>query len=116
MGSLPKSNAGVGSAMNDVVREVGEAHAVAAHLESGAARTLVDASNHAFVDAMATTAGIAAIVALLGAAIAALLGAAIGALLGAAIGAALLPARPGATRSAALRGRRVQNQEGPALV
>ena len=102
MGSLPKSKAGVGSAMNDVVREiggtlgvailgsvlnssfasamtgdqadsVGGAHAVAAQLESGAAPALIDASNHAFVDAMATTAGIAAAVALLGALIAAAL-------------------------------------------
>jgi hypothetical protein len=140
MGSLPKSKAGVGSAMNDVVREiggtlgvailgsvlnssfasamtgattglapeqaqvagdsVGGAHAVAAQLESGAARALVEASNHAFVDAMATTAGIAAVVALLGAAIAA----------------ALLPAREGAVRSGMLRRRPVQNQEGPAFV
>jgi DHA2 family multidrug resistance protein-like MFS transporter len=49
---------------------VGGAHAVAAQLDPGAARALVDASNQAFVDAMATTAGIAAAVALVGAAIA----------------------------------------------
>ncbi len=52
---------------------VGGAHAVAAQLESGTARALVEASNHAFVGAMATTAGIVAVVALLGAAIAAVL-------------------------------------------
>ena len=140
MGSLPKSKAGVGSAMNDVVREiggtlgvailgsvlnssftsamtgsttglkperaqlagdsVGGAHAVATYLDPGAARTLVEASNQAFVDAMATTAGIAAIVALLGAVIAAV----------------LLPAREGAIRSGSFRGLPAQNQDGPALV
>jgi MFS transporter, DHA2 family, multidrug resistance protein len=111
MGALPKSKAGIGSAMNDVVREVGgtlgvavlgsflssgfasaidgsvaglpaeqaeaasdsvgAAHAVAAHLDGGAAVKLIDASNQAFVDAMATTASIAAAVALAGALIAA---------------------------------------------
>ena len=111
MGALPKEKAGIGSAMNDVVREVGgtlgvavlgsflssgfasamagsvpdlpaeqaeaagdsvgAAHAVAAQLGGGAAARLVDASNHAFVDAMATTASIAAAVALAGALIAA---------------------------------------------
>jgi EmrB/QacA subfamily drug resistance transporter len=111
MGSLPKAKAGIGSAMNDVVREVGgtlgvavlgslltssfasamdgsvaglpaeqaeaasdsvgAAHEVAAHVGGGAAAKLIDASNHAFVDAMATTASIAAAVALAGALIAA---------------------------------------------
>jgi len=110
MGALPKAKAGVGSAMNDVVREiggtlgvailgsvlnsrfasgmaastadltagqadiaadsVGGAHATAAQLDPSTATTLIDASNHAFVEAMATTAGIAAAVALLGAIIA----------------------------------------------
>jgi EmrB/QacA subfamily drug resistance transporter len=108
MGSLPKAKAGVGSAMNDVVREVagtlgiavlgsvlasaysggmdgataglpgdaaaaasdsvGAAHAVAAQLGS---TDLVAASNAAFIDAMATTASIAAAVAVVGALIAA---------------------------------------------
>ena len=124
MGALPKSKAGVGSAMNDVVREiggtlgvailgsvlnsrfasgmdgsiaaltpdqaevagdsVGGAHQVAAQLDGGTAQALIDASNQAFVDAMATTAGIAAAVALIGAIIAA----------------ALLPARARSTRPA----------------
>ncbi len=119
MGTLPKAKAGIGSAMNDVVREVGgtlgvavlgsllssgftsgmtdavaglppeqaeaasdsvgAAHAVAAHAGGGAAR-LIGAADQAFVDAMATTAAIAAGVALLGALIAA----------------AFLPARAGA--------------------
>ncbi|MDA0160157.1 DHA2 family efflux MFS transporter permease subunit [Solirubrobacter ginsenosidimutans] len=110
MGALPKAKAGVGSAMNDVVREVGgtlgvavlgsflssgfssamdgsvaglspeqahaasdsvgAAHEVASHLDATAASTLIDASNQAFVDAMATTATIAAAVALIGALIA----------------------------------------------
>jgi EmrB/QacA subfamily drug resistance transporter len=113
MGALPKAKAGMGSAMNDVVRElggtlgvailgsvlnsrfasamtastagltageadaaadsVGGAHAVAAQLDPSTSATLIDASNHAFVDAMATTAGIAAVVALLGAMIAVVL-------------------------------------------
>jgi EmrB/QacA subfamily drug resistance transporter len=108
MGSLPKAKAGVGSAMNDVVREVagtlgiavlgsvvasaysggmdgataglpgdaaaaasdsvGAAHAVAAQLGSA---DLVSASNQAFIDAMATTASIAAAIAVVGARIAA---------------------------------------------
>ena len=108
MGSLPKAKAGVGSAMNDVVREVagtlgiavlgsvlassyasgmdgvvsglpadaataasdsvGAAHVVAAQV-GGA--DLVAAANQAFVDAMGTTASIAAAVAIVGALIAA---------------------------------------------
>ena len=108
MGSLPKAKAGVGSAMNDVVREVagtlriavlgsvlasayaggmggataglpadaaavasdsvGGAHAVAAQLGSA---DLVTAANSAFVDAMGTTAWIAAAIAVVGALIAA---------------------------------------------
>jgi len=107
MGSLPKAKAGVGSAMNDVVREVagtlgiavlgsvlassyasgmdgavaglpddaaaaasdsvGAAHAVAAQV-GGA--DLIAAANTAFVDAMATTATIAAAIAIVGALIA----------------------------------------------
>jgi MFS transporter, DHA2 family, multidrug resistance protein len=108
MGSLPKAKAGIGSAMNDVVREVGgtlgvavlgsilassyasgmsgataglpadaaaaagdsvgAAHAVAAQVGSS---SLVDAANQAFVDAMGTTASIAAAIAVAGALIAA---------------------------------------------
>jgi hypothetical protein len=111
MGSLPKAKAGIGSAMNDVVREVGgtlgvavlgsllasayaskmdgsvaglpsdaaaaatdsvgAAHEVAAHVGGGAASQLVTASNQAFVDAMTSTAGVAAAIALFGALIAA---------------------------------------------
>jgi EmrB/QacA subfamily drug resistance transporter len=111
MGSLPRAKAGVGSAMNDVVREVagtlgvavlgsvlasayavgmdgsvselpdgaataatdsvGAAHEVAAQVGGGAAAQLVSAANHAFVDAMSTTATIAAGVAIAGALIAA---------------------------------------------
>jgi EmrB/QacA subfamily drug resistance transporter len=99
MGSLPKAKAGIGSAMNDVVREVGgtlgiavlgsilatsyassmdgapeaardsvgAAHAVAA--QTGAA-DLVTTANQAFVDAMSTTAGIAAAIAIVGALVA----------------------------------------------
>jgi hypothetical protein len=99
MGSLPKTKAGIGSAMNDVVRElggtlgiavlgsilatsyasrmdgapeaaqdsVGAAHAVAA--QTGAT-DLVATANQAFVDAMSTTAGIAAAIAIVGAVIA----------------------------------------------
>jgi Na+/melibiose symporter-like transporter len=99
MGSLPKAKAGIGSAMNDVVREVGgtlgvavlgslvasayasgmdgapeaardsvgAAHAVAA--QTGAT-DLVATANQAFVDAMSTTAGIAAAIAMVGAVIA----------------------------------------------
>jgi EmrB/QacA subfamily drug resistance transporter len=110
MGALPKAKAGVGSAMNDVVREVGgtlgvavlgsflssgfssamdssvaglspeqahaagdsvgAAHQVASQLDATAASTLVAAADQAFVDAMATTATIAAAVALIGALIA----------------------------------------------
>jgi hypothetical protein len=111
MGSLPPNRAGIGSAMNDVTREVagrlgvavlgsvlasaytdgmagavdglppdaaaaaadsvGAAHEVAGGLggESGAA--LASAANQAFVDAMSTTASIAAAVALAGAVVAA---------------------------------------------
>jgi len=50
---------------------VGAAHEVAAHLDADAAARLIDAANQAFVDAMATTATIAAAVALVGALIAA---------------------------------------------
>jgi hypothetical protein len=99
MGSLPKAKAGIGSAMNDVVREVGgtlgiavlgsilatsyasgmdgapeaardsvgAAHAVAA--QTGAT-DLVATANQAFVDAMSTTACIAAAIAMVGAVIA----------------------------------------------
>jgi EmrB/QacA subfamily drug resistance transporter len=110
MGSLPKAKAGIGSAMNDVVREVsgtlaiavlgsvlasaysggmtgavtglssdaagaatdsvGAAHQVAANLGGDAGSALVTASNQAFVDAMATTASIAAVIAMAGALIA----------------------------------------------
>ena len=108
MGSLPKAKAGVGSAMNDVVREVagtlgiavlgsvlassyasgmdgavsglpadaaaaasdsvGAAHVVAAQVGGS---DLVAAANQAFVEAMGTTASIAAAVAIVGALIAA---------------------------------------------
>lgn len=111
MGALPKAKAGIGSAMNDVVREVGgtlgvavlgsfltsgfssamdgsvvglpaeqaeaasdsvgAAHEVAAQLDGGTAAQLIDTANQSFVDAMATTASIAAAVALVGALIAA---------------------------------------------
>ena len=103
MGSLPKAKAGVGSAMNDVVREVagtlgiavlgsvlasayaggmdgaselasdsiGGAHAVAAELGGHQGAELLATANTAFVDAMATTASIAAAVAIVGALIAA---------------------------------------------
>jgi hypothetical protein len=111
MGSLPPEKAGVGSAMNDVVREVagslgvavlgsiltsayatgmggavdhlsasaasqasdsvGAAHQIAAGLSSGAGADLISASNQAFVDAMATTASIAAAIAIVGALVAA---------------------------------------------
>jgi EmrB/QacA subfamily drug resistance transporter len=107
MGSLPRAKAGIGSAMNDVVREVGgtlgiavlgsllasaysggmdgavsglspeaaaaasdsvgAAHAVASQTGSS---DLVVAANQAFVDAMGTTAGIAAAIAIVGALIA----------------------------------------------
>jgi EmrB/QacA subfamily drug resistance transporter len=106
MGSLPPERAGIGSAMNDVVREVagtlgvavlgsvlasgyashmdvgglpadaaaaasdsvGGAHAVAAQIGSA---DLVTAANQAFVDAMSSTASIAAGIAIAGALIAA---------------------------------------------
>ena len=104
MGSLPKAKAGVGSAMNDVVREVAgtlgvavlgsvlassyasgmdgavaglPADAAAAASDSvGAAHAiggadLIAAANNAFVDAMSTTASIAAAIAIVGALIAA---------------------------------------------
>ncbi len=111
MGSLPRERAGIGSAMNDVVREVGGtlgiavlgsalasayastmdgaatglsgdaaaaasdsvggAHAVAAHVGGSTGADLVATANQAFVDAMSTTAGIAAAVAVAGALIAA---------------------------------------------
>jgi len=110
MGSLPRSKAGIGSAMNDVVREVGGtlgiavlgsvlasgygsrmddatatlphaagaaagdsvggAHEVAAQLGGGAGAKLIDAANGAFVDALATTATLAAAAAVIGALIA----------------------------------------------
>ena len=109
MGSLSPAKAGIGSAMNDVVREVGgtlgvavlgsllastyatamdgsvsglpdEAAAAAtdsvgaaheAAAQMGGAPDLVTAANDAFIDAMSTTAGIAAGIALAGALIAA---------------------------------------------
>jgi hypothetical protein len=111
MGAVPRAKAGVGSAMNDVVREVagtlgiavlgsilasayssgmqgavadlspdaaaaasdsvGAAHGAAAGLGGGADAALVAASNSAFVDAMSTTATIAAAIAVAGALIAA---------------------------------------------
>jgi EmrB/QacA subfamily drug resistance transporter len=110
-GSLPPNRAGVGSAMNDVTREVagslgvavlgsvlasaysagiagavdglppdaaarasdsvGAAHEVAAGLGGESAAALASAANQAFVDAMSTTASIAAAVALAGAVVAA---------------------------------------------
>ena len=112
MGSLPREKAGIGSAMNDVVREVGGtlgvavlgsalasayasamdgaatglpagaagtatesvggAHAVAAEVGGSSGAELVAAANQAFVDAMSTTAGIAAAIAVAGALVAAL--------------------------------------------
>jgi hypothetical protein len=111
MGSLPKAKAGIGSAMNDVVREVGgtlgvavlgsvlasgygdgmddavaglpgdaaeaasdsvgAAHEVAAQLGGDTAARLIQAADQSFVDAMSTTATLAAGVALAGALIAA---------------------------------------------
>ena len=110
MGSLPRAKAGVGSAMNDVVRElggtlgvavlgsvltssygsgmdeataglppaaaaaagdqVGAAHEIGAQLGGRAGATLIDSANSAFVDAMATTATLAAVAAVIGALIA----------------------------------------------
>ena len=112
MGSLPRAKAGVGSAMNDVVREVGgtlgvavlgsalasayaggmgaatsglsgdaaaaasdsvgAAHEVGAQMGGSSGAELIAAANQAFVDAMSTTAGIAAAIAIAGALIAAL--------------------------------------------
>ena len=126
MGSLPKAKAGIGSAMNDVVREVGGtlgvavlgsvlassygngmdgavhglptgaaeaasdsvggAHDVAAQLGGDAAVQLTQVANQSFVDAMSTTATLAAGVALAGALIAA----------------AFLPSRARAPRAVAL--------------
>ena len=126
MGSLPKAKAGIGSAMNDVVREVGGtlgvavlgsvlassygngmdgavhglptdaaeaasdsvggAHDVAAQLGGDAAVQLTQVANQSFVDAMSTTATLAAGVALAGALIAA----------------AFLPSRARAPRAAAM--------------
>jgi EmrB/QacA subfamily drug resistance transporter len=111
MGSLPPAKAGIGSAMNDVVREVagtlgvavlgsilssayasgmdgsvsglpsdaataasdsvGAAHEVAAGVEGQGAAELVSAANGAFVDAMSSTASVAAATAVVGALIAA---------------------------------------------
>ena len=111
MGSLPPNRAGIGSAMNDVTREVagtlgvavlgsvlasayagamdgatdglssgaaaaasdsvGAAHEVAAGIGGQSAAELVASANQAFVEAMSTTASIAAGVALVGALIAA---------------------------------------------
>jgi hypothetical protein len=110
MGALPRAKAGIGSAMNDVVRElggtlgvavlgsiltssygsgmgnataglphaaaaaasdsVGAAHEVAAQLGGGAGAELIDTANRAFVDAMTTTATLAAAAAVIGALIA----------------------------------------------
>jgi len=111
MGSLPKAKAGIGSAMNDVVREVGGtlgvavlgsvlassygdgmdgavrglpadaaeaasdsvggAHDVAAQIGGDTATHLIHVANQSFVDAMSTTATLAAGAALAGALIAA---------------------------------------------
>ena len=110
MGALPRAKAGIGSAMNDVVREiggtlgiavlgsilassygsgmedataglppaaaeaasdsVGAAHEVGAQLGGGAGANLIDTAHNAFVDAMTTTATLAAAAALIGALIA----------------------------------------------
>src|SRR3954447_19896527 len=110
MGALPRAKAGIGSAMNDVVREVGGtlgiavlgslltssygsgmndataglpaaaaeaasdsvggAHEVAAQLGGAGGAKLIDTANSAFVDAMATTATLAAAAAVIGALIA----------------------------------------------
>jgi EmrB/QacA subfamily drug resistance transporter len=110
MGALPRSKAGIGSAMNDVVRElggtlgvavlgsilsssygsgmgeataglpteaadaagdsVGAAHEIGAQLGGGAGAKLIDTANSAFVDAMTTTATLAAAAAVIGALIA----------------------------------------------
>ena len=111
MGALPRAKAGIGSAMNDVVRELGGTLGVAvlgsilassygsgmddataglpprrrrggerqrrrgprgrrAARRRSAAPQLIDAANSAFVDAMATTATLAAAAAVIGALIA----------------------------------------------
>jgi EmrB/QacA subfamily drug resistance transporter len=110
MGSLPRAKAGIGSAMNDVVRElggtlgvavlgsilassygssmedataglphpaaeaagdsVGAAHEVGAQLAGGAGAKLVATADGAFVDALTTTATLAAAAAVIGALIA----------------------------------------------
>jgi EmrB/QacA subfamily drug resistance transporter len=110
MGSLPRAKAGIGSAMNDVVREVGgtlgiavlgsilassygshmdgataglpadaaeaasdsvgAAHGIAADLGGGAGTKLIGLADQAFVNAMATTATLAAAAAVIGALIA----------------------------------------------
>jgi EmrB/QacA subfamily drug resistance transporter len=110
MGALPRAKAGIGSAMNDVVRElggtlgvavlgsilsssysssmgdataglphpaaaaasdsVGAAHEVAAQLGGRAGAKLIDTANSAFVNAMTTTATLAAAAAVIGALIA----------------------------------------------
>ena len=121
MGSLPREKAGIGSAMNDVVREVGgtlgiavlgsvlagaytstmepavaglppeaataasdgvgAAQQVGTQIGGSSGAELIATANQAFVDAMSTTAGIAAVIAIAGALIAA----------------ALLPSRPRTT-------------------
>jgi EmrB/QacA subfamily drug resistance transporter len=110
MGALPKEKAGVGSAMNDVLRELGGtlgvavlgsllatqygddmagsvssvpdpmasasldsvdgAHAVAAQVGGDTGASLIASADHAFVAAMGSTTGIAAMVALAGALVA----------------------------------------------
>jgi EmrB/QacA subfamily drug resistance transporter len=110
MGSLPRAKAGIGSAMNDVVREVGgtlgvavlgsvlssgygsgmgtatdgmpaevaaaasdsvgAAHEAGAQIGGAGGAQLIDAANNAFVEAMTTTATLAAAAALAGALIA----------------------------------------------
>ena len=110
MGALPRAKAGIGSAMNDVVREVGgtlgiavlgslltssyrsgmddattglphaagdaasdsvgAAHEVAAQIGGATGARLIETANSAFVDAMATTATLAAAAAVIGALIA----------------------------------------------
>ena len=110
MGSLPRAKAGIGSAMNDVVRElggtlgvavlgsilassygssmdaatsglphpaaeaaadsVGAAHEVGAQLAGGAGARLIETADGAFVDALTTTASLAAAAAVIGALIA----------------------------------------------
>jgi hypothetical protein len=79
---------GAASAASD---SVGAAHAVAAQVGGGAATQLVAVSNQAFIDAMTSTASIAAVIALVGAVIAA----------------AFLPARARARAEARVSGREV---------